>query len=177
MYVFMDLHQRIASWPKRLFPRCLILDCSVLNPFSKCVFVLSRIFRQNQLPYLSKETLGCIHGCGLGKRKDAREVLSLCCHRGREHGLVNLLNRSVSLKICDLVSKTSILVKQALTQAQLLPVFLLSLHTVMPSLHCHVHRHHWDLSLDYQRLRLLQKKIAQLEPVITVSSSLCSLQE
>lgn len=115
VYFFTDLHQRIASWPKLLFPSCPILDCSILNPFSKCVFVLSRIFRENQLPYLSKKTLGCIHSCGLGKRKDAREVLSLCRHQGREHGLANLLNRSVSLKICELVSKHSILVKQALT--------------------------------------------------------------
>lgn len=119
MYFFTDLHQQIASWPKLLFPYwtifCPILDCSILNPFSKCVFVLSRIFRENQLPYLSKKTLGCIHSCGLGKRKDAREVLSLCRHRGREHGLANLLNRSVSLKVCELVSKHSILVKQALT--------------------------------------------------------------
>lgn len=47
MYVFTDLHQRIALWPKPLFPRCPILDCSILNPFSKCVFVLSRILGEN----------------------------------------------------------------------------------------------------------------------------------
>lgn len=103
VYVFTDLQQRIALWPNLLFPKCPILDCSILNPFSKCVFVLSRLFRKNQLIYPRKEALGFIHVCGPRKRKDAGEVLSLCCHQGRAHGLANLLNSSMSLKLCGWV--------------------------------------------------------------------------
>lgn len=90
IYIFTNLYQRTASWPELLFPKCSVLDCSILNPFSKCVFVLSRIVRETHLPYLRKETLGCIQGCELGKRKDIGEVLSPSCHQGREQGLTDL---------------------------------------------------------------------------------------
>lgn len=82
-------HWSITSWI--LFP---------------CVFfVLSRKLIENQLLYLSKETQGCIQGCGPGRRKDAREVLSLCYHQEREHSLANFLNRRVYLKMCDWFSQ------------------------------------------------------------------------
>lgn len=55
--IFTNLYQRAASWPELLFPKCSGLDCSILNPFSKCVFVLSRMVGKTHPPYHSKETL------------------------------------------------------------------------------------------------------------------------